>query len=224
MSSSRRGWLVLVIWLAALGIALYFDRSVAEWVRRANPLEKSSWIARVLKSPGHFGFTIAVAALLVMFHRRAWHAAAALLLAAGFQGIFYSVIKWAVGRHRPVPEFGIAPFSFRPFANGLHGLLTAEHGLSFPSGHAALAFATAGCLAALMPRFAALCYMLAGVVAVERVLESAHYLSDVIAGAALGVCCARLALRLVPTHAVCREPLMAAQQPQGQQEQERVEQ
>jgi membrane-associated phospholipid phosphatase len=46
--------------------------------------------------------------------------------------------------------------------------------------------------AILLPRFRWLFYVLAGVVGLERILETAHYPSDVVAGALLGVVGARI--------------------------------
>ena len=59
--------------------------------------------------------------------------------------------------------------------------------LSFPSGHAACAFATATALSILLPRWRGAFYAVAVLVAAERVLENGHWLSDVVAAAALGV-------------------------------------
>jgi membrane-associated phospholipid phosphatase len=72
-----------------------------------------------------------------------------------------------------------------------------EKNLSFPSGHATLAFATAAALAIFLPRWRAGFYIVAAMVAAERVLENAHYVSDVVAGALVGWICAQLIARLL---------------------------
>ena len=59
-----------------------------------------------------------------------------------------------------------------------------------------MAFAAAACVAAALPRWAAAFFLWAALVAVERVLENAHYVSDVVAGAGLGILCAILVLKL----------------------------
>ena len=106
-------------------------------------------------------------------------------------------MKWLVGRHRPVdPAVGIAPFHFTPMAGGWTGLLTVKN-LSFPSGDACLAFATAAALGMLVPRGRLVFFAVAAVVAMERVLENAHYVSDVAAAAGLGVLLAHLARKLL---------------------------
>ena len=176
---AHRAWLVAALWVLAIAVALLVDRPVSEWVARTAPLNKHGVFARLLKAPGDFWyFTLPLTALVVLFNRRHWIAAVPLLLAALFQGSSYSLLKWLIGRHRPVLK--IDPFTVHPFAGGFYGLLHSESGLSFPSGHAALAFATATVMARLLPRWRPAFFVVAALVAVERVAENAHYVSDVI--------------------------------------------
>jgi len=97
------------------------------------------------------------------------------------------LMKWMIGRRRPVIE--LAPFTFHPFINGIGGLIHSVSGLAFPSGDATMAFAGATCMAAAVPKWWGPFFAWAVIVAVERVLENAHYVSDVTAGAGLGVLC-----------------------------------
>jgi undecaprenyl-diphosphatase len=202
MPPSRRvRLLLLLIWLLALALALLVDRRTAEWVRQSPLYDRHATFVPILKLPGNYLFTIGVAVLLVLFHRKRWQAALPVLISGPLVGIGYLLIKWIAGRQRPVltrAPLDIHPFIFRPFAHGLNGLIHAESGLSFPSGHASLAFATATCLAAALPRWAVLFFLGASAVAAERVLENAHYPSDVVAGAGLGVLCGWIALALSP--------------------------
>ncbi len=67
---------------------------------------------------------------------------------------------------------------------------TASSGHSFPSGHAAAAFALARVLARQYPEsgwVAPLAYSLATLTAVSRVAENRHWTSDVVVGACLGM-------------------------------------
>lgn len=68
-------------------------------------------------------------------------------------------------------------------------LLYGADSYAFPSGHATLAFATAVVLARSTERTAARVYLygIATLVAVSRVYLGVHYLTDVIAGAAIGM-------------------------------------
>ncbi|MDY6776953.1 MAG: phosphatase PAP2 family protein [Candidatus Nanohaloarchaea archaeon] len=58
---------------------------------------------------------------------------------------------------------------------------------SFPSGHAALAFALAPVLSQAAPSARIYLYLLAALIAISRVYLGAHYPSDVVAGAAVGL-------------------------------------
>ncbi|HSU66254.1 MAG TPA: phosphatase PAP2 family protein [Tepidisphaeraceae bacterium] len=186
---------LLPVWVAAFVLALFLDRSAAEWVQAAPPLNRGSWVAWAMKLPGYYPVTLGVAVLLFLFHRQKLRAALPPILAGPIVGVVYSLIKWIVGRHRPV--MGIEPFHFEPFGSGLIGLFHPERGLSFPSGHAAMAFATATCLSLVLPRWTVVFVLIATAVGFERVLENAHYLSDVVAGAGLGVLAGIMATRIV---------------------------
>ncbi|MFI5402093.1 MAG: phosphatase PAP2 family protein [Planctomycetota bacterium] len=67
-------------------------------------------------------------------------------------------------------------------------------GLTFPSGHTALAFAVAVVLGAAFPRARWWFLSLACGVGASRVLMGEHFLSDVIAGGGVGYACARSVL------------------------------
>jgi undecaprenyl-diphosphatase len=82
-------------------------------------------------------------------------------------------------------------------------LLRAAANLSFPSGHAATAFAAATVLAALAPRFAVPLFVLAAAMAWSRVYVGVHYPLDVAAGALLG---AAVGLALVAAARALRLP------------------
>ncbi len=176
------------------------DRTVAEWVKvsAADTLhspwhmvfDKTSLLMRVLRLPGYFYFTMALGLVLLVLHVRRGGAAVLVLLSGILGGLLYCVVKWLAGRHRPVN--GIDPFHFTPLAGGWMGLLKSPPNLSFPSGHATLSFATAAALAFLIPRWRWAFFLAASLVAAERVLENAHYVSDAVAGAGLGLCSAWL--------------------------------
>jgi len=179
-------FLLLLLWAALLVVAVFSDRAVAQWVHDVVPLDKhkhsvqtAQWLVR---RPGNFLFTLCLAPFLALLHPRKWIASAALLLSGAASGVNV-LIKWSTGRHRPVT--GIAPFVFHPFPRGISGIRY-EPSLCFPSGDATLAFVTAASLSVLLPRGKWIFFSIASLVALERVLENAHYVSDVVAGAGLG--------------------------------------
>jgi membrane-associated phospholipid phosphatase len=178
-------------WLIALVVALAADRPVTAWVGRAplfNPKQNSAW--KIPKRAGEFQYIIPVIIAVAIFHRRKWRAAVMLLVASGIAGAAYSVLKWTVGRTRP--NLGHGPWEFDPFAGGIKGFLTSGN-LAFPSGHTTFAFAIAGGLAILIPKWRWALYVVAGGCAVQRVLEYAHHPSDVVFSAAMGILSAHLA-------------------------------
>ena len=196
--------LFLVIAVIALIVAAVFDGAVANFARTSgaeNFLETHKAVQKTLKAPGEFGFTLVVAIAVVFLHPLKWRAGAFVLLGTIVSGI-NGLIKWIAGRTRPfhlMDENGaarLAPFDLTPFRGGLPGLFVSKN-LCFPSGHAALAFATAEALAILYPRARWTFYLVAALVGVERILENAHYVSDVVGAAILGIAGVHLIRALV---------------------------
>jgi membrane-associated phospholipid phosphatase len=194
------GAAIICLSLLAIVTACY-DASIASWVFHENlprAIKQAVWI-KIVKAPGNYyqgTLPIAAVAWFIAGRRRGGYAAALILLNGIPVGLFYTLGKWAVGRPRPYTSAqGLQPFEFHPFNHGIRGLWTAAHNQSFPSGHACLAFATAASLSFLWPRGGWLFFLLASLVGIERVLENAHYASDVVAGAMFGIIAAWTAQR-----------------------------
>lgn len=176
------------VWLSAMAVGFWLDGPVARWAHRA-AVDRDHFGNHVFKMAGDWRFTLAVALALITWHRDSWRAAGLLALSALLGGLLYTLAKWFAGRQRPVVL--IDPLRFNPFINGWRGFFD-EPNMAFPSGHTTLAFATAATLGIVIPRWRYAFYALASVVAVERVVENAHYVTDVIAGAGLGTLSAYL--------------------------------
>jgi membrane-associated phospholipid phosphatase len=152
--------------------------------------------------PGHFLCTLIIAALIALFHQTGLRGAVTLLLAGIFTGA-NSLIKWIVGRNRPISQTGTASFTLHPFSGGIYGLFH-QINLAFPSGDVALAVSFAATLSYLLPRYRLFWWLLAIIVAAQRIAENAHHLSDVLAAAALGIVafhCAKVLCKLSPDKA-----------------------
>jgi undecaprenyl-diphosphatase len=99
------------------------------------------------------------------------------LIAHGLAAVSANILKHAIGR--PRPKFMHAGnFEFSPAGGSGWD--------SFPSGHAAAAFAVATVLATKFPRARWPILALAVAIAASRVIRGSHYLTDVAGGAALG--------------------------------------
>ncbi|HEY3350557.1 MAG TPA: phosphatase PAP2 family protein [Thermoanaerobaculia bacterium] len=100
-------------------------------------------------------------------------------------GIITPVLSSLVGRERPTAEQGA--YSFHPF-----------EGRSFPSGHATQAFAVASVIATSYDQawVKVAAYGAASVGAYARVRRGKHFLTDVVAGAAIGTLVGRSVVHL----------------------------
>jgi membrane-associated phospholipid phosphatase len=103
-----------------------------------------------------------------------------LFFAIGLPGLIFSVGKRLVGRARPFVEGTANPLIYRPLG------WSVEYA-SLPSGHAIDAFAAAMAIGALWPRTRLVMWSYAVIIAVSRVVLRAHFPSDVMIGAVVGV-------------------------------------
>jgi membrane-associated phospholipid phosphatase len=179
--------------LLAIALAATLDAPIARAVRSFGLeafMRQNEPLCEAFKIPGYYGFTLAMVALVAWSHVGGWRAAF-FVLTATLASASNQVVRWVFGRTRPFkPPDGsgrLVPFDLSPFP------LDSKN-LCFPSGHVCLAFATAAALAMLWPRskWRWVGYAGATLVAVERVVENAHWLSDCVAAAALGIGGSRL--------------------------------
>lgn len=161
--------------IAANGEVPDWERSVLEffngWPAALEPL---FW---VLQQAGLLFAPILVGLIIVALTRR-WEYLLAFVLVLPLKlGIEKGIVKQLVDRERPFasvgPEIVVRGGSF--------------DGLSFPSGHATTAFATAVLVCAFLPaRWRPVPILWAVVVAVSRLYMGEHNFLDVVAGAAIG--------------------------------------
>jgi membrane-associated phospholipid phosphatase len=99
-------------------------------------------------------------------------------------GAITPILKATVGRQRPSQTEGTFALS--------------EGGTSFPSGHATQAFALASVIASHYdsPWVKIASYGVAGLVGLARMEDKAHYASDVLAGALIGIVVGKTVVRL----------------------------
>ena len=129
---------------------------------------------------------LALASLPAKLTRMSQLVLAAVMVRIGFlfaaiavPGLTVSIVKRMIGRARPLVTGEIDPFAFAPF------IWRADYA-SLPSGHATTAFSVLVAFGSLWPRARTALLLYALVIAASRVLVTAHYPSDVLAGAVVG--------------------------------------
>lgn len=192
----RVGITVPAVLLALAGLSLLIDMPVARFFLTA---KTPKIIVDLLKNAETFGHAagvalIAVTILCVDPQGLLRAANAALCAIAG--GLSANVVKLLIGRVRPQSlDLAAADLSatftgfFRFAAGG-----SAQQ--SFPSAHTATAVGLAVALAAAYPRARVWFFVLAALVGLQRIQTSAHYPSDVFAGAVVGWIAAQTVLML----------------------------
>jgi membrane-associated phospholipid phosphatase len=105
------------------------------------------------------------------------------------------VIKLVLGRRRPRDDMEMGLYGFQPFAFNL------EYN-SFPSGHALTICCVAVIFTCVWPNWWPLFFAVAAVLAITRALLTAHFLSDVLIGAGIGLLAGREVLLLGPFSAL----------------------
>jgi membrane-associated phospholipid phosphatase len=103
-----------------------------------------------------------------------------LFTAISASGLINLLIKWLAGRNRPINLFNNGQFGFDYFR-------VIHESTSFPSGHAVTAFTLAAAVGILFPRWSIPAFAAAVTIGISRVMITSHYLSDVFAGAGVGI-------------------------------------
>jgi undecaprenyl-diphosphatase len=191
LAANWRGWLIPPLLLATLAaLALAVDVPVAQWAAgRTYPR-----VVRELMSLAEaFGHGVGVSIVLITVYtldptrRRALPRSILVVAAAGCGA---NLLKLLIARQRPGAADLLHADAWSTFAGWLP---VARHGSalqSFPSAHTATAVGLAMVLSSFYPQGRRLFFIFAAAVAVQRVLGSAHYPSDVLAGATVGWLCA----------------------------------
>lgn len=156
-----------------LAVTLTGDRPIARELRRVTPREVRLFEPLGRYQVGNFlGLAAATGGWLT--HRRDWRSCGFTLVEANL------LTSWLVS--------GVQQLAGRARPRQAHAGEFGQGGTSFPSAHAAHAFAWAGVLYGSWPSFRArwVLPVVASGVALARVREGHHFLGDVAFGAALG--------------------------------------
>jgi len=130
---------------------------------------------------------VGLAALPPMLTEFSQRVLAAIMVRIGFlftaiavPSLFVTIVKRMIGRARPLVGGSLDPFLFSPF------VWRVEYA-GMPSGHATTAFAVLVAFGTLWPRARTAWLIYALLIAASRVVVTAHYPSDVVAGAMVGI-------------------------------------
>jgi undecaprenyl-diphosphatase len=183
-------WLLLfLLVLGAIVLAFHFDETVHRWV-----LEHSNRTARqVMRNVSRYGDWpqhILAGLLLIgiawLRGSKRWiRIGLTMILACALAGIVARGIKISSGRARPSVKHEL----------GWNGPRLSAKYNSFPSGHTAATTAFFGVLFFANRRLGLALLPIPLLVAASRIYVAAHYLSDVVCAAILGIFCAWLCAR-----------------------------
>ncbi len=175
----------VIIAIVLIALSMLADGWVADHVRFLSVYE-TDW-GRMLRNFGYLPFWLLAGLALALHDRGAapgrgwWQRGALLAGAPTAAGIVGELLKILVRRMRP-PDLGHA-YEFRAWSD--HPF--SSRGFGFPSSHAVVAFAAAAALSCMFPRAKWVWYAAAAGCAVSRLLAHAHFVSDVVAAACIGI-------------------------------------
>lgn len=194
-SRRNRALIRAAVVVFVVAATLVLDRWLFGLTRVDDPasLERKDWY-RLLRVMGYWPTWLAAAAIVELSPRTGpgagptgggawWHRPAVnAALSAGVAGLLAELGKVLVSKERPGPE------GLHVFRGPLSALWTEPvYGWGMPSSHAAVAFGAAWAIARWSPRGGAVAVALAAGCGLTRMLSGAHFASDVVAGAAIGL-------------------------------------
>lgn len=178
-----------VIAIGCIGAAFWLDAPARAWVvaHQTPPLRAAmERVSTYGDWPTHVGLGMALCAFAYLRGSKRWlRIFGAMVIACALAGLSARVIKITTGRARP---------SVRTEAAWNGPTLGAKYH-AFPSGHTAASTAFFGVLALASWRIGAPLLALPLLIAFSRMYVAAHYLSDVVFAAVLGMACAGIVVR-----------------------------
>ncbi len=177
--------------LAILGLILvasfYFDDAVRHFVGRHQERTLRKFmvnISRVGDWPAHLGLGLVLIGIAWWRGNKNWtRIFLSMLIAMTLAGVVARGIKIATARARPSVRTEEVKSRF------------SEKYHAFPSGHVAASMAFFGVLLIVRRRVGLVCLSIPIVIGFSRIYVRAHYLSDVVCAAILGLLCAFLVAR-----------------------------
>lgn len=181
-------WLIgIVIALAAIAASFYFDTATRDFVAQHQDRSLRRFMLGVSKFgdwPGHLIAGLILMGIAWQRGSRKWmRIFLAMLIALAVAGIVARGIKIGTARARPSVKTEEVRSRFD------------SHYQAFPSGHVAASMGFFGVLFFVRRKMALVCLAIPILIGLSRMYVAAHYLSDVVCAAILGILCAALVSR-----------------------------
>jgi undecaprenyl-diphosphatase len=192
IAAARRWFLLFAGAALVILVSFYFDATVLAWMsEHQNPGLKNFMrvVSRFGDWPEHVGLGLVLLGLAYWRGSKKWmRVFAAMILACALAGAAARVVKISTGRARPNVQTEEAWSGPR---------LSSKHN-AFPSGHTAASVAFFTTLLLAGSRIGIPLMAIPLLIAFSRMYVAAHYLSDVVAGALIGVVAAFCVVRSKP--------------------------
>ena len=178
-------WLIgIVIAATAIAVSFHFDDSVREFMmQHQNHAVRNfmRYVSLLGDWPSHLALGLLLLAIAWRRRSKKWmRVFQAMLLAMAIAGVAGTVIKRSIPRARPSVKSELHWGGPR-FSSKYH---------SFPSGHVGASTAFFGVLFIARRRVGLVCLPIPILIGFSRMYIGAHYLSDVVCAAVLGILCA----------------------------------
>jgi len=215
-----KDWKTTGKFVLVLGGLAFADEPVQRWAADLREHNSNSNLLNVSHQVTNFGglyegYTLgALGAYGFLFKNEKMQTTTLLALQSYITGAAVeAVLKFVSGRQRPeainAAEAGAEPKFLGPFKT-IRDAQGNKLNSSFPSGHTTVAFAAATVYAMeykdKLPWVPWLAYSAASLIGVSRITENKHWLTDVVAGAALGYLTGRLVVNNYHRYAKLKSP------------------
>lgn len=187
-------WLIgIVIAAIAITIAFHFDDVVRDFMAQHQSPGVRNFMRNVSRFgdwPSHFVLGLVLLGIAWRRHSKKWmRIFFSMLLAMAIAGVAGTIIKRSVPRARPSVKSELRWGGPR-FSTKYH---------AFPSGHVGASTAFFGVLFFARRRVGLACLPIPILIGFSRMYLGAHYLSDVVCAAVLGIVCAAVVWRFYPS-------------------------
>ena len=183
-------WLIgIVIAAMAIATAFYFDDTVRDFIAQHQSPTMRNFMRNVSLYgdwPSHLAVGLLLLGIAWQRQNKKWmRIFLSMLVALAIAGVAGTVIKRTIPRARPSVKSELRWGGPR-FGTKYH---------AFPSGHVAASTAFFGVLIFVHRRVGLVCLAIPMLIGLSRMYLGAHYLSDVVCAAVLGILCAALIWR-----------------------------